>query len=59
MKEIEIKSIKELKRGDIVRSKNRYNGESYIIEGIYENYVIGVRTKHISNPNEWIKIVAI
>ena len=49
-----IKSIKDLKRGDIVRNLSSRN--TYVIDAIFGNYAIGVRIIHISNPDEWIKI---
>jgi len=49
-----ITSITELKRGDIVF--HVISGESYIIDGIYSDYAIGMQTIRISNPNEWLLI---
>ena len=54
MKEIEIKSLDELECGDIVRGK--LSGESYVVTSNYSQYVIGVRSVQISQPNEWVKI---
>ena len=58
MKETKVKSIRELKEGDIVR--NLGSSKSYIIHniihGVNADYAICVRTIYISNPEEWIKI---
>jgi hypothetical protein len=45
------KELENLKEGDIVRHKLHSN--PVIITGNYKDYVIGVRTYHISNPDEW------
>ena len=54
MNEIEIESLDELQRGDIVRHKE--SGRSYIVDANYSEYVIAMGTMHISNPSEWVKI---
>lgn len=43
--------MSKLEQGDIVRGK--LSGNSYVITANYGDYVIGVRTIHISHPEEW------
>lgn len=50
-KKKKLKKISQLKSGDIVKNKGSAYG--YVITANYGNYAIGVRTIHISNPNEW------
>lgn len=47
----EIKSIKELKSGDVVVSK--VTGLAYIVHENYGDRATAVRTADITNPIEW------
>lgn len=51
----EIKDIKDLKTGDVIRSK--YSKESYVITANYGSHAVGVRTMHVSNRFEWELVV--
>lgn len=55
MTEKPIIELNELEPGDIVRGKT--TGLSYVVTDNYGQYVIATRVAHITNPNEWIKII--
>ena len=48
----QLRSIKELKRGTIVRHIT--DGDSLVIAANFGDYAIAVRTRYISNPSEWL-----
>jgi len=48
----EVESIAQLKPGTIIRHVNGHEG--YIVTANYGDHAIAVRTKHISNPREWL-----
>lgn len=54
MKKIELKSIDQLRRGDIIRHKG--SGEAYVIDSNYGSFAIGMRSVHVSNPIEWYRM---
>jgi hypothetical protein len=45
--------FKGLKRGDIIRHKTSWDGESIVVDANYGTSVTAVRTYHVSNPDEW------
>ena len=47
--------MQNLKRGDIVMGK--CSGDSYVIDVTAKEYAIGMRTAHITQPDEWVLIV--
>ena len=52
MKFKQLKNIKELKRGTIVRHKS--SSESILVDMNCGHYAIGFRTVNITNPDEWL-----
>lgn len=52
----QLKKISDLESGDIVVGKS--SGLSYVVTDNYGDYVIAVRTQHITNPLEWEVIKA-
>ena len=46
--------FQKLNIGDIVRHRN--SGSSVIITANYKDYVIGVKTYHLTNFDEWLLI---
>ena len=47
-----VESITQLRPGTIIRHVNGHEG--YIVIANYGDHAIAVRTKHISNPREWL-----
>lgn len=50
----EIKSVKELKEGDIILHKGLTSGPAHIVTGCYGDRVTAVHTIDITNPDEWL-----
>ena len=50
-----VKKISELKPGKVVRHIDF--GEGYVVTANYGSYAIGVRTAHITNPDEWLLVL--
>lgn len=51
LKFVRFDKISELQVGDQIRHID--GAESLVVTAIYGDFAIGVRTTHISNPNEW------
>ena len=43
--------ISKLKRGTVIRHKS--GADSYVIVDNFGNYALGVRSVHVTNPDEW------
>jgi hypothetical protein len=51
MKFKKLQKLKELKTGDIIRS--RFNQEVYVVTANYGDRVTAVSTVEVTNPPEW------
>ncbi len=50
---VPLRSISELKRGDLIRHRSPDSVASYIVDGVYGDRATAVRTIDITNPSEW------
>lgn len=51
---VSLRSITELKTGDIIQSK--MDGKGYVVTGNYSDYAIAIRQIRISNSSDWLKL---
>ena len=51
---VQVRDVRELREGDIVRHVGSGPGSGYVVLGNYGTYALAVRHAHISNPDEWL-----